>query len=140
MLTKTNYRQWSLVMKIKMEARDLWEAIEPDGVSLRVGRMALDAITSVVPTEMVASLAVKDSPLEAWNAVKGWRIGSNQVQRAEAQRVLREFENMKFNFGEGIDDYTTRLQNIVAALEIMGETITPRRVVKPLHTVPKSLR
>ncbi|CAN6336537.1 unnamed protein product [Urochloa humidicola] len=124
-----------------MEARDLWEAIEPGGVPLRVDRMALDAITSAVPTEMVASLAAKDSALEAWNAVKERRIGSDQVQRAEAQWLLREFENMRFNSGEGVDDYTTRLQNIVAALEIVGETITPRRVVeKLLRTVPKSLR
>jgi hypothetical protein len=141
MLTKTNYTQWSLVMKIKMEARDLWEAIEPGGVSLRVDRMALDAITSAVPPEMVASLAAKDSALEAWKAVKERRIGSDQVQRTEAQRLLREFENMRFNSGECVDDYTTRLQNIVAALEIVGETITPRRVVeKLLRTVPRSLR
>jgi hypothetical protein len=47
---------------------------------------------------------------------------------------------MRFNSGECVDDYTTRLQNIVAALEIVGETITPRRVVeKLLRTVPRSL-
>ena len=70
MLTKTNYTQWSLVTKVKMQARNLWDAIEPGGVSLQEDRMALDAITSAVPTEMVASLAAKDSALEAWNAVK----------------------------------------------------------------------
>jgi len=48
---------------------------------------------------------------------------------------------MRFNSGEGVDDYTLRLQNIVAALETVGETIPPRRVVeKLLRTVPKSLR
>ena len=79
--------------------------------------------------------------LEAWNAVKERRVGSDQVQRTEAQWLLREFENMRFNSGEGVDDYTLRLQNIVAALETVGETIPPRRVVeKLLRTVPKSLR
>jgi hypothetical protein len=103
--------------------------------------MALDAITSVVPPEMVASLAAKDTALEAWNAVKERRIGSDQVQKTEAQRLLREFENMRFNSGEGVDDYTLRLQNVVAALETVGESIPPRRVVeKLLRTVPKSLR
>jgi hypothetical protein len=63
------------------------------------------------------------------------------VQRTEAQRLLREFENMSFNSGEGVDDYTLRLQNIVAALETVGEMILPRRVVeKLLRTIPKSLR
>jgi hypothetical protein len=33
MLTKTNCTTWALVMKVKMKARNLWEAIEPSGVS-----------------------------------------------------------------------------------------------------------
>ncbi|CAN6214111.1 unnamed protein product [Urochloa humidicola] len=141
MLTKTNYTQWSLLMKLKMKARHLWEAIEPGGVAPHEDCMALEAIASVVPTEMVASLLTKETALEAWNAVKERRIGSDQVQRTEAQRLLREFENMSFTSGESVDDYTMRLQNIVAALETVGETIPPWRVVeKLLRTVPKSLR
>ncbi|CAO2149527.1 unnamed protein product [Urochloa humidicola] len=141
MLTKTNYTQWSLVMKVKMKTRNLWEAIEPGDVSPQEDYMALDAITSAVPLEMVASLAAKATALEAWNAVKDRRVGSDQVQRTEAQRLLREFENMRFTSDECVDDYTLRLQNIVAAHETVGETIPPRRVVeKLLRTVPKSLR
>ena len=30
MLTKTNYHEWSLLMKIKMQARQLWDTIEYD--------------------------------------------------------------------------------------------------------------
>jgi hypothetical protein len=41
--------------------------------------MALDAITSAVPQEMLASLAVKKSVTEAWEAVKSLRIGSVEV-------------------------------------------------------------
>lgn len=85
MLTKTNYTQWSLVMKVKMQARNLWEAIEPGGVSLQEDRMALDAITSVVPSEMVASVAAKETALEAWSAVKNRHVGSDQVQKTKAQ-------------------------------------------------------
>jgi hypothetical protein len=128
-------------MKVKMQARNLWDAIEPGGVSLQEDRMALDAITSAVPSEMVAALAAKATALEAWNAVKDRRVGSDQVQKTEAQRLLRQFENIRFNDGEGVDDFTLRLQNIVAALETVGETIPPRRVVeKLLRVVPKSLR
>ena len=56
-------------------------------------------------------------------------------------RLLRQFENIRFNDGEGVDDFTLRLQNIVAALETVGETIPPRRVVEKLLRVgSKSLR
>jgi hypothetical protein len=34
LLTKTNYTEWELIMKIKLQARNLWEAIEPGDVTL----------------------------------------------------------------------------------------------------------
>jgi hypothetical protein len=49
LLTKMNYTEWALIMKIKLRARNLWEAIEPGDVMLQEDRMALDAITSAVP-------------------------------------------------------------------------------------------
>jgi hypothetical protein len=138
-LTKTNYTQWALVMKVKMQARNLWEAIEPGGVSFQEDRMALDVITSAVPQEMVAALAAKETALEAWNAVKARRVGSDQVQKTEAQRLLREFENVKFTAGGSVDDFTIRLQKLVAELETVGEAVPRRRVVeKLLRVVPKS--
>jgi hypothetical protein len=50
-------------MKIKLQARNLWEAIKPRDVTLQEDRMALDAITSA----------------EAWEAVRSLWIGSEVV-------------------------------------------------------------
>jgi hypothetical protein len=72
-------------------------------------RMALDAITSTVPEEMVASLAAKESVLEACNAIRDRRVGNDQVQKVEAQRLRRQFENIRFTDGECVDDFTLRL-------------------------------
>jgi hypothetical protein len=60
-----NYTEWALIMKIKLQARNLWEAIKPGDVTLQKDRMAFDAITSAVPQEMLASLTVKASAAEA---------------------------------------------------------------------------
>jgi hypothetical protein len=32
MLTKSNYHEWSLLMKIKLQARHLWEAVHISGI------------------------------------------------------------------------------------------------------------
>jgi hypothetical protein len=58
--------------------------------------MTLDAITSAVPQEMLASLAVKATTAEAWEAVKSLRIGSEVAQNARAQRLRTEFESIRF--------------------------------------------
>jgi hypothetical protein len=31
LLTKTNYNQWALLMRIKLEVRGLWAAFDPGG-------------------------------------------------------------------------------------------------------------
>jgi hypothetical protein len=84
LLTKTNYTEWALIMKIKLQARNLWETIEPGDVTLQEDRMALDAITSAVPQEMLASLAVNATAAEAWETVRSLQIGSEAIRNARA--------------------------------------------------------
>jgi hypothetical protein len=52
--TKMNYNEWSLLMKIKLEARSLWGAVNKGDVEFQVDNMAMDAICSAVPAEMIA--------------------------------------------------------------------------------------
>jgi hypothetical protein len=85
--------------------------------------MSLDAITSAVPQEMLASLAVKATVAEAWEAVRSLRIGSEAVQNVRAQWLRTEFESIRFKEGETIDDFTMRLDNLVAELSTLGEVI-----------------
>jgi hypothetical protein len=140
LLTKTNYTEWALIMKIKLQARNLWEAIEPGDVTLQEDRMALDAITSVVPQEMLASLAVKVTAAEVWEAVRSLRIGSEAVRNMRAQRLRTEFESIRFKEGEIVDDFTMRLGSLVAELDTLGEVIKEQQVVqKLLRVVPKHL-
>jgi hypothetical protein len=64
-LTKTNYVEWSLRMKPKLQARDLWDVIELGDGDFRDDRTALDAIYSAVPSEMIPALAIKETASEA---------------------------------------------------------------------------
>jgi len=61
MLTKTNYHEWSLLMKVKMQARQLWETVEVRGVDFHDDWQALEALCAVVTPELGASLATKAS-------------------------------------------------------------------------------
>jgi hypothetical protein len=127
-------------MKIKMQARNLWEAIKPGYVTLQEDRMALNAITRAMPEEMLASLAVKATTAEAWEAVRSLRISSEAVRNARAQRLRTEFESIRFKEGETVDDFTMRLGSLVAELGTLGKVIREQQVVqKLLRVVPKHL-
>ncbi|WVZ50972.1 hypothetical protein U9M48_002169 [Paspalum notatum var. saurae] len=68
-LTKTNYNDWALLMKVKMQARGLWDAIEPGDVDVMEDRMALDIICSAAPPEMISTLAVKSTAKAALTGI-----------------------------------------------------------------------
>jgi hypothetical protein len=66
MLTRTNYTEWSSVMRVNLQAAGLWEAVHYDNVEYRDDRHALAALLRAVPAEMQAGLANKESAREAW--------------------------------------------------------------------------
>jgi hypothetical protein len=56
-LTKTNYVEWAVVMRVRLQVRHIWEAVQYDDVDYYEDRRALDALIAAVPSEMQFSLA-----------------------------------------------------------------------------------
>jgi hypothetical protein len=85
MLTCTNYTEWSLVMRINLQAAGLWEAIQYGAPDFHDDKMALGALLCMVPTEMQALIAVKDSAHKAWESIQRLRVGTDRVREANAE-------------------------------------------------------
>lgn len=56
---KANYNDWTLLMKVKMQACGLWELVKTGDVDEHEDRMALDVIYNATLPEMVSTLAIK---------------------------------------------------------------------------------
>ena len=78
MLTKSNYHEWSLLMKVKLEARHLWDAIHVGGVRYEDDRRAMEALCASVPLDVAASIANKRTTKLAWDAIALRRIGGDR--------------------------------------------------------------
>ncbi|WVZ76857.1 hypothetical protein U9M48_024783 [Paspalum notatum var. saurae] len=128
--TKSNYNDWSLLMKIKLEARCLWNAIDPGNVELHVDRMALDAICGAVPPEMISSLATKPSARAAWESLRTMRVGDDRIRKASAQKAHQEYEALSFRDGEAVEDFAMRLTGVVNQLAILGDPEPEPKVVQ----------
>jgi hypothetical protein len=81
-LTMTNYVEWAAIMKIRLQVRHMWEAIQYDDVDYDEDRRALDALVAAVPPEMRFSLSQKETAKEAWDAIAAARIGSDRARRS----------------------------------------------------------
>ena len=82
-LTRTNYEEWSVTMKVQLRARRLWNAVDK-GTDNEEDDPALEDILAAVPAEYRASLGAKSSAKEAWEAIAAMRVGSNYAKKATA--------------------------------------------------------
>jgi hypothetical protein len=92
-------------MKVQLEARGLWSAVDPGNAEFQVDRMTLDAICSAVPPEMVTSLAMKDMAMEAWESIKTMCIGDEHVRLVTTLKLRHEYETLTFCEGDGVEDF-----------------------------------
>ncbi|XP_066358327.1 uncharacterized protein [Miscanthus floridulus] len=122
-------------MKLKLQARHLWDAVEFEDVEFDEDRSALDAICSAVQEDMVPALATKASAKEAWEAIRTLRIGDDRVRKATAQNLRAEYESIALREGEAIEDFALRLTGIVTGRLKAADDVEPA----PAHTASRKL-
>jgi hypothetical protein len=138
LLKKTNYADWSAVMKVMLRARGLWAAVKEGTADEVEDQMAMEAILRGVPLEMAASLASKPTAKAAWDQLESSNLGSDRACMSSAQRVRRQYENIAFHDGGSLDDFALCLAKMVHELEILGDPEETRKVAaKYLRVVPK---
>ena len=141
MLTRTNYADWALLMQVMLEARQLWVAVNDGTPERETDRTAMECLLRSVPPEMVSTLAVKATAKDAWGTIKTMRLGVARVREAKATTLRRQYEAIKFNDGESIDDFGMRLSSLVTQLELLGDKIGEPAVVRKFFSiVPKATR
>ncbi|XBI07725.1 hypothetical protein VPH35_135582 [Triticum aestivum] len=139
-LTTTNYFEWSLIMKVNMEAQRVWDAIEGGG-SFSQDRASLAAILRAVPDEMHSTLVVKVTAKEAWDAIKIMRVGDARVREPKAQTLLKEFDVVRMRSGDTLDELAMRMNGIANKLRTLAENLDEVKVVKKLlRIVPSKLK
>ena len=121
-------------MRVNIQARGVWEAINPGNAEYRIDRAALAAILQGMPSEMLVTLAVKDNAKQAWDAVKTMRMSVERVWEAKAQALLKEFDAIHVKSNEPVDDFIMQLTGLVNNIRTLGETLED--VKKFLCVVP----
>jgi hypothetical protein len=142
-LTRTNYNEWSLLMRVNLQAQGLWHAVETeeeDVIEYLDDRLAFAAILRAVPLEMLASLATKRTTQSVWEVIKSRRIGVQRVRDANAEQLRKEFDHIRFKDGESVDDFSMLLTGLANNIAVLGGKITePEIVKKMLHVAPELL-
>ncbi|KAL0318554.1 UNVERIFIED_CONTAM: Retrovirus-related Pol polyprotein from transposon TNT 1-94 [Sesamum angustifolium] len=145
-----NYDYWAIKMKTYFQSQKLWELVE-EGVTLpedsstsssaEKGKLenkkakdseALYYIQTAVADHIFPRISVATSAKEAWSILQKEYQGSAKVRIIKLQTLRRDFENMKMKDSETIDEYYTKVRELVNQLKAYGEDIPEKRVVEKL--------
>jgi hypothetical protein len=69
-LSKTNYADWAAVMRVMLQARELWDAVNITTMDFTEDHMALEALTRAVPPELSSTITGKATTHIAWEGIK----------------------------------------------------------------------
>jgi hypothetical protein len=121
-LTKTNYTEWAILMRVQLQGTGFWDAVNTDDTMERQEHQALGAILRFVPSEMVQVLADKDNAKAAWDTIKTMHIGVDRVREARRPRLRKDFDKLAFQSKETVEDFSLCISSIVAKLQSLGDT------------------
>ncbi|KAL0335094.1 UNVERIFIED_CONTAM: putative mitochondrial protein [Sesamum radiatum] len=145
-----NYDYWAIKMKTYFQSRKLWEIVEEEvtlpedsstSSSVEKGKLenkkakdseALYYIQTAVADHIFPRISVATSAKEAWSILQKEYQGSANVHIIKLQTLRRDFENMKMTDSETIDEYYTKVRELVNQLKAYGEDIPEKRVVEKL--------
>ncbi|XP_074342966.1 uncharacterized protein LOC141680725 [Apium graveolens] len=120
-LAKSNYTAWALKMKLFMQAQGVWTAVEPSDVKAPLD----DKIDKL-----------KKIAKEGWEAIRLMCQGADRVKRAKIQTLKAEFESLRMDDSERLEDFYMKLNGLVSTIRALGEQMGESYVVKKLlHVV-----
>ncbi|KAG6403222.1 hypothetical protein SASPL_135439 [Salvia splendens] len=148
------YHLWSLKMKTMFKSQELWDLVEngftepnpapavPDQ-QLRENRKkdakALFFIQSAIEDDIFSRISAANTAHEAWEILKQEYLGDQKVIKVRLQTLRRSFAELMMGEKETVQNYLSRVTEIVSQMGSYGETISNEQVVgKVLRSLNES--
>ena len=137
-----NYQFWSLKMATLFRSQELWnlveegfdddQSVEPDQ-QLRERRKkdskALFMIQQALDDAIFPRIASATTSKQAWDVLKQEYLGDAKVMAVRLQSLRREFETALMKDKEKVQDYLSRISNLVQQMRSYGEEVRNKNIV-----------
>ncbi|KAM1349820.1 hypothetical protein EV1_003830 [Malus domestica] len=151
-----NYDFWRTKLRTIFVSHDLWSLIE-DGyvvppsnvvltetqtrelkVNIKRDAKAFGVIQNAISDEIFPRISNETSAKLAWDVLEKVYRGSTKVRAVKLQSLRRDFEYIRMKDDELLDDYLSRLSEIINQMKSYGEILSDERIVqKYLISLPR---
>jgi hypothetical protein len=139
-LTVTNYTSRVIRVQDMMEDQDVWQAIAPaadQDIDVRKDKKARSHLLQVLPEDLLMQVAKNTTAKEVWDCLKARFIGADRLRDVRMQSLKSDFDALRMQEGETLDQYAGKLAGIYVRYSSLGGTLNDATLVKKLFdTVP----
>ncbi|CAN6572549.1 unnamed protein product [Malus baccata var. baccata] len=151
-----NYDFWRTKLRTIFVSHDLWSLIEDDYVvplstvaltkaqtkelkeNIKRDAKALGVIQNAISYEIFSRISNETSAKSAWDMLEKVYRGSTKVRAVKLQSLRRDFEYIRMKDDELLDDFLSRLSEIIDQMKSYGEILSDERIVqKYLISLPR---
>jgi len=135
---KLDYNYWALLMSTHLKAHNIWSFLESgiqqgaDDATQRKDLLALSQIHQGVDYSIFGKIENAKTAKEAWDILKLSYKGVEKAQKSKLQSVCREYERYEMSSLETVEQYFSRVTNLVNKMRVYGEDIPENKVVEKI--------
>ena len=151
----TNYAYWKVRMRAFLQSlnENVWKVVEigwtkPKEVPVNwddakikatnFNNRALNALFSVVMNEEFKKISSTKIVKEAWTILQTTNEATKVIKDSKFQRLTTSFEEIKMEEDESLDEFYSKLNDIVNSAFNLRETISKSKIVrKVLRSLPE---
>ncbi|EOY19823.1 Uncharacterized protein TCM_045180 [Theobroma cacao] len=99
---------------------------------------ALSVLHSTIYDSIFTRIMNCQSPKEVWDKIKEEFFGNDRTRQIQALNLWREFETLRMDDEETVQDFSEKVHKIVNHLRLLGEELSEKRIInKFLVSVPE---
>ncbi|XBI28213.1 hypothetical protein VPH35_052492 [Triticum aestivum] len=145
MLTGGNYTTWAIKVEANLDAAGLWEAVVPPedvaaAVIVKKDKPARAYLLSALTEDLLLQVSPKKTAAEVWPSLRARYVGADRVRAARLGTLRGEFELLRMEEDETLDQFAGKLGGMTARFAGLGSTLEDDVLVKKLlDSVPDRL-
>ncbi|XP_076897616.1 uncharacterized protein LOC143550955 [Bidens hawaiensis] len=128
MLTTTNYTVWAMRMKVVLRVHKVWDIINSGIPDEDKNNMAMALLFQSIPESLIMQIGDQETAKAMWDSIKTRHLGAKRVREACLQTLSMEFDNIKINESDSIDNFAGKLSSIASKSAALGEVIDEARL------------
>ncbi|XP_058762797.1 uncharacterized protein LOC131636157 [Vicia villosa] len=133
-----DFSYWELLMTTHLKAHNVWSFVAPglqegaDEVARTKDQLALLQIHQGIDYSIFGKKTNAKTAKEAWDIWKLSHKGVEKARKSKLQSLHREYERYEMSNSETVEQYFSRVINLVNKMRLYGEDIPDSKVVEKI--------